>query len=625
MFDDKLISLTVSLWNNVIDKPKRRTRDFKTITSKSIDDKETRTKAHQLVRRIFNSTLETRTADDNSIVISAAPKSGGGGSSWQSNPDRRRRGKQTWSELGGEYLHFTLYKENKDTMEVIVYLSSKLKLSPKHFQFAGTKDRRGVAVQRVSAYRVEKEKLISVGKTLRNAQIGDFEYQPTGLELGQLDGNKFAIALRDCHFHTKTEVADNPATSLVELAHSSVKPAVAALQEHGFINYYGLQRFGSFSTGTDIIGLKLLQGDLEGAINKILSFSPAAFAEAQNPQSSAMVSHEDKARAIALHTWATTHDAKTALQKLPRRFSAEANLIRHLGFVDRKSGSVQNRKADFQGALSVIPRNLRLMYVHAYQSLVWNVCAGERWRRFGSRVVKGDLVLVHEHREKEEEATTVNKFTTVINTQADNTSEQPEDEVILPPTSEDRAASSDDAFVRARSLTQQEADSGRYTIFDVVLPQPGFDVLYPDNDIGEFYVKFMASERGGGLDPHNMRRGWKEISLSGGYRKLLGRPLPGMDFEIKRYQMDDEQLWRTDVDIIGDKSGGGEETEKEGEGEGGKSDGIRDTVMNDEGLGDKIAVILKLQLKTSQYATMALRELMKNEIITYQPDFGGGR
>lgn len=40
-----------------------------------------------------------------------------------------------------------------------------------------------------------------------------------------------------------------------------------------------------------------------------------------------------------------------------------------------------------------IPRNNRLMYVHSYQSVVWNTMVSRRIEAFGLKAVEGDLIL----------------------------------------------------------------------------------------------------------------------------------------------------------------------------------------------------------------------------------------
>jgi tRNA pseudouridine13 synthase len=238
------------------------------------------------------------------------------------------------------------------------------------------------------------------------------------------------------------------------------------------------------------------------------------------------------------------------------------------------------------------------MYVHAYQSLVWNFAAGERWRLYGDQVVAGDLVLVNEFNDK------TGKNSGIEQVDADG-------ELVVLPDANDMASSADDMFERAKALSAEEAASGIYTIFDVVLPLPGFDILYPANEMTDFYKRFMGSEQGGKLDPFGMRRKWKDISLSGSYRKLLSRPGPDYSFEVRRYANDDQQFVETDLEKLkretnsGAHSAAGEQ---------------KDT----EEMPDKVAVIIKLQLGSSQYATMALRELMKaGGVKPYQPNFGG--
>ncbi|KAJ5100042.1 hypothetical protein N7532_007043 [Penicillium argentinense] len=572
----------IALHKRAMSNPKLRPADIGQVTV-SVSDRDVRTKIHQTIRRVFRSQLESSTDSEGNLAITAA------NNRFNRKPQGRAArggraadgGRMSWDELGGPYLHFTIYKENKDTMEVISFLARSLKMNPKGFQFAGTKDRRGATAQRACILRAHADRLASMNKGLRNAVLGDFEYRKHGLELGDLNGNEFVITLRDSEI-PGVDLKDPQAA--IAKTNELVGTALKNVCERGYFNYYGLQRFGSFSTRTDTIGVKILQDDFKGAVDSILYFAPHVLAAAKDGEAStALISSDDKARAEAIDIFHTTGKINDALAKLPRKFSAEASLIRHLG----------KAKSDYLGALQTIPRNLRLMYVHAYQSLVWNYAASQRWRLYGDKVVEGDLVIVQEHRDKEANA--------VAEPAGDIDADG---EVIIKPQGEDSAAAAEDMFTRARALTAEEVAGGKYSIFDVVLPQPGFDVIYPANKMTDFYREFMGSEKGGGLDPFNMRRKWKDASLSGGYRKLLSRMGADYSVDTRIYTEDNEQFVKTDLEKL-------------------KEDSASDNAPNLE--GDKLAIILKFQLGSSQYATMALRELTKGKIQEYKPDFGGGR
>jgi len=67
-------------------------------------------------------------------------------------------------------------------------------LKPSLFSVSGTKDRRAITVQRVSAYRIEKRRLCR--QNFRGLWLSDFGYFKTKLELGDATGNYFSIILR---------------------------------------------------------------------------------------------------------------------------------------------------------------------------------------------------------------------------------------------------------------------------------------------------------------------------------------------------------------------------------------------------------------------------------------------
>lgn len=640
-----------SLYNRVCDSPGRPTKEYGQVKS-AVINRETRTRIHQDIRRIFHSKLESSTDDAGNMIISALPHvqsryggrplgNGDNGYSRAANQNGAKRSnppkKETnWKGLGGDFLHFTLYKENKDTMESISWLAKQLYMMPKSFEFAGTKDRRAVTAQRVSVYRVQVDRLISAGRTLKYANVGDFEYQPKALQLGELDGNEFVITLRDCKF------GEISYSLSIEKTTTIIESAVNSLNINGFINYYGLQRFGTFGITTDAVGMAMLKGDFQQAVDLLLYYKPECLEEALiDTAISEAISEDDRYRAEGIQAFRNGRSVKDALSKVPRKFSAESNIIRFL--------SKPGNEKDFLGALQSIARNQRLMYVHAYQSLVWNHAASKRWKEYGNRVIEGDLVLVREHPAKP--AAEPESLVDV------------DGEVIVQAAEGDRANNPDDVFERARPLTAQEAASGKFTIFDVVLPTPGYDITYPANPIGNFYRTFMASERGGGLDPLDMRRPWKDTSLSGSYRKLLAKPRSDITFEVKAYDDEDEQFVETDMDRIRKSQPKKQQPQRQPQRKPTNTDELLDITSQSAPVPDhkralsddvqrdlaelsnysgssldsntsggvpleqkKVAVILKMQLGTSQYATMALREMMKaGGVRVWKTDYAGGR
>ena len=84
--------------------------------------------------------------------------------------------------------------------------------------------------------------------------IGNFSYEKESLELGDLKGNHFTIALRN-----------------IQDPKDVIEKALENLRDHGFINYFGQQRFGTeASVKTSDIGLALIQSNWLKAIELIL-------------------------------------------------------------------------------------------------------------------------------------------------------------------------------------------------------------------------------------------------------------------------------------------------------------------------------------------------------------------
>ena len=414
-------------------------------------------------------------------------------------------------------------------MDALNIIARMLKIQVNNFGFSGTKDRRAATVQRISIQRQREHNIKWLNSRMPGVRLGDFKYSDYPIQLGQHAGNEFIITLKNCHHARGSNSSLAVRTKMIE---ESVVMGLLYLSKNGFLNYFGLQRFGTHSIGTHELGMKILRGDFEGAVEDILHVDPQAMSDmfsdhtSPPPANETAVNRDEQGRARAIASWRATGNAETALGYLPKRFGAETSIIRHLGR--------ESHRRDYMGALLSITKGMRQMYIHAYQSYVWNFVASRRWAKYGPRVIEGDLILLE-------------------NQVADLTCDD---------DSRGTSADWENFYAQVRPLTAEDIAGGKYTIFDIVLPTPGFDVTYPKNDIGEYYKVFMSRPENGGLDPYDMRRRQKEFSLSGNYRPLVGRFLNKPEYLIRTYSDDNEQMSPTDIDIIMQKKALAEEERK---------------------------------------------------------------
>ena len=97
-----------------------------------------------------------------------------------------------------------------------------------------------------------------------------------------------------------------------------------------------------------------------------------------------------------------------------------------------------------------IPRNMRLMYVHSWQSYVWNTVVSWRLQTYGVSPIVGDIVW----------------------------------------------KSNSDGDYNSKSEVEflSEETKSNFSIHDILLPLPGFDVQFPENDAKEEFMKILSEE-----------------------------------------------------------------------------------------------------------------------------------
>ncbi len=243
-------------------------------------------------------------------------------------------------QIRGEYIHFTLQKRNWDTIRAIREISKRLRISYKRFGYAGMKDKNAITTQRVSVRNGSIEDLMRV--KIKDISMKNFEYADEGINLGDLKGNRFTVTIRDSSLD-ENQIEERINSIIREL-------------RIGIPNFFGIQRFGAIRPITHLVGKEILNGNPEKAVMIYLT---------------EVFENEDEESKRARKFLRENRNFREAIKLFPK----------YLGYENAMLNFLVKNPTNFSGALRKLPKKLRLMFVHAYQSYLFNKALSEYIRR----------------------------------------------------------------------------------------------------------------------------------------------------------------------------------------------------------------------------------------------------
>ena len=255
--------------------------------------------------------------------------------------------------VGGRYLVLDVEKTNWDMHHLVREMARKLCISQKRFGWAGTKDKRAVTSQRISIMNLDESDLAKIN--LPDLKIKVLGRTNRAVALGDLLGNSFRIIIRDM-------ICPDPAARMAGITQEIEK-------QRGVPNYFGVQRFGDSRPVTHKVGEALVRGKIE----------EAAFIYLALPFPGEL----PRTREAREKLW-VNRDIPAALKEFPEYLHYELAMLNFLG----------EHPGDYAHSFDVLSVNLKRLFVHAYQSYLFNRILSRRLAAAMPlhRAVEGDVV-----------------------------------------------------------------------------------------------------------------------------------------------------------------------------------------------------------------------------------------
>lgn len=234
-------------------------------------------------------------------------------------------------ERDGPFTVARIRLRNWETNRFVGRAAKEVGLNRKNVGFAGMKDKRAVTEQWFS-FKCPPDRLQALEK-LQDVKILNDPYTTTEKQYpGAHAGNRFVLRVRGA--------TDDP---------DALRDAADTIrQEGGVPNFFGPQRFGSsVRPVTPLMGKAIVAGELEEAVRLYVGHPLPGEPEDVN---------------AARTVYEETRDPEATLELMPQRFDFERSILKRL----------QQKPGEWRPALMALPRNLLQLFVHSYQSLLFN-------------------------------------------------------------------------------------------------------------------------------------------------------------------------------------------------------------------------------------------------------------
>ena len=432
---------------------------------------------------------------------------------------KRKRTKSSENQSTSQETQNTLCilkKKNVEHLAAINHLVMALKCRQSDIGLAGIKDMRAITYQFCTLTNIAPKRAQRANSKLRkqNLELGNFERVNWSINLGNLFGNKFDIIIRGLR---RIEVRRQKKKSIMTpdgrendeiIEEERFLPCdvkhmdrmVERLDKFGFVNFYGEQRVGDAGKQSDV-GVRSFdigRAMLQQNFEKAIDLLMTG--RLKNRNGTYVETPRDRK---VRETWKVSGgDVDKTLQELSRSNTMirERTILKGL----KRYGS-DNPLA----AMRCLHHRVRMFWINGYQSYVWNIAATERIIRLGTKVAVGDLYMDDETKEVH--------------------------------------------FV--------QGDTSQIRLSQIVLPLPGYNIIYPKNEIGNVYREILEKDK---IDFHK-NKSVPEATAKGTYRHLIVYP--------------NELKWES-------------------------------TEESDQSSGIIEAAKLSFSLPSGSYATMLMRELM---------------